>query len=389
MFMLASKFSHESSIDTMTQEGDDAKYRIIRKSVAFVTDDRVHSYELKVEKPGVYKMAMFRKRSGNDTNWWDYARNAVETCNVTCYGLSGVEDATVLCTLTRPRQGRARYILVYAHGNTWDLGTLHRPFRTGLKATGEASSVDDCMGVQDKRGRRSLLQIMADKLGCVVVAFEYPGYGERYSETSWPQNRKDHTINGDVNSLERAPRYMARVIEWACEKNAGLSCVVMGYSVGAAVTVECIKILQDRDIGQRIKCAVLMSSFWSLKGVVGNGIYEQVGLAGLKALGLLDAYDISRVIGSIHVPTIYVHGQRDDVCPTQGAYNMLYSRQPHAHSFNILGEARRRVGAKRVKVWGNHRDVLLHPSLYRVINRQVGEIFGGGALKTGVENKRA
>ena len=372
-------FSRKSSVLNILSEmneGDDDKYLIVRKSVAFITDDRVHSYELKVVKPGEYTIMFFKKRKDKSIGW-DYDSDAIEGYkSVKCYGLTGIGDATVLYTVTRPRNGRPKYVMVYAHGNTWDLGALHRPLSMGMRADGSVASVDDvCRNKQNLK--RSLVQHMADKLGCVVVSFEYPGYGERHSETNWPRGRAD-TINNDVNSLERAPRYMARVIEWAYNTfyvRDRLPCVVYGYSIGAAVAVECLVRVLPEHLKSWVQCNVMLAAFWSLNGVTGNGVYEKVALAGLRALGLLDAYDISRLIRDLDVPTVYVHGQRDDVCPMQGAYDMLYLRHPAAHSFNVLGPYKRKVGSRYVKVNSDHRDVLLHPLLYRVVKKQVGEIL--------------
>jgi predicted esterase len=195
----------------------------------------------------------------------------VYTSNLVTYTLTGI-----------PTSG----YIIYAHGNGWDLGTLHRPFKPHPADHSQQVST-----------QTSLPSMIADITNCCVVCFEFAGYG---TEDSSKVDAKQ-TINNLLQLL-----YIF--------ENRGKPVYLMGFSIGAAIIVESLKskIYVDG--------IILQSAVTKLSHIKGRNWIENYVLQSMKGL---DIFDMEKTLSESKIPVAFIHGSRDPLCPIQCALQVF------------------------------------------------------------------
>jgi acetyl esterase/lipase len=237
----------------------------------------------------------------------------------------------VTCAWPGRRGGGDDAVVLYAHGNGWDLGGLVRPFRPRPY---DPDSPQGLLG-----GDASLLQHLADCCGRQVVAFEYPGYGAG--------DPRDVSVDGAV-------RAMLAVHEWLAPRRV----VFYGFSVGAAIAAEAARrlLLNKRD-EPRLAGLFLQGSFASLLRTAPRGRARAFAMRALRAAGV-DALVTSRFVGGLPLPVAYAHGTEDAVCPIERARKMA-----------------ERGGNTSATLWApgaDHNDLPAHPAFAAFVRDAVG-----------------
>jgi len=241
-------------------------------------------------------------------------------------------------------------VILYAHGNKWDLGRLlERPFRPTGSATLKSSTAP-----------QSLLEIIADSGRVPVVAFEYPGFG-----ADAPGNV---SITGAVDAMLNV--YSHLVTKRVCRV------IVHGFSIGTGVTAAMVHRLHtDPQLASLPKPAgmILQSASESRMRMYTSSIMSK-GLMKLLRIGGADVYDTSKVIADlVEVPVVgFIHGAKDRRCAISGAKRM--ARQVEEN------------GAKQIVMtyWdahANHNDLPLRKGFSTFLEKFTGAVVRHGTLR--------
>lgn len=189
-------------------------------------------------------------------------------------------------------------IILYAHGNKWDLGRLlERPFRPTRHTTLPQSSSSS-----------SLLEIIAKGAHLPVIAFEYPGFGA--------DDKKNVSITGAVDAM----------LHVYSKLNDYRRVIVFGYSMGTGVTAEMVrKLHEDPKYATLPKPAgmVLQSAFESVLRTSEKDMIKKIMMRTLR-FGGYDAYPTHKFISKLTgVPLVaFIHGGNDKRTPIDGAKRM-------------------------------------------------------------------
>lgn len=164
-------------------------------------------------------------------------------------------------------------ILIYLHGNATDIGET-----------------------------RPLMEELALKTRCSVVAVEYPGYGAHRKTSATP--------GGCTEALVKVYRWLARTAPEVPR-------VILGHSIGTGVALDAMRHLTDTPP----RALVLLSPFRS----IGHMADRLVGIDGVRAL--VSAYNNEKAIRGVRVPTLIFHGALDPLIPLDHS-RQLYSASP-------------------------------------------------------------
>lgn len=321
--------------------------RAARDALVFERSGRVSSYEVSSASGRI----RFRRRRPftPPEAWDDHAPWAagfepeegppVERVRYTDHRGDSAREALV--TWTRPgprargRPGPRRTAVVYVHGNAWDLGTLHRPFRyrpgswdpaPGPRAGGAAA------------GRvRSLAQLVADAAGLPVAAVEFPGYG--------PEQGVRRV------SEEDAVRAVQAVCERAVAAGGAFDRLLLyGYSIGAGLAAATLKRMgvgrarPGSPAAARVCGLVMESAFTSAFATTRTPAAQRLLLRAARLRMLENRATLPKLGG---LPVAFIHGDADALCPL-------------AQARELFAAARNCVGVL-VAEGRDHNDVPTHP----------------------------
>jgi len=155
----------------------------------------------------------------------------------------------------------------------------------------------------------AVLATFAKRLKLSIVAYEYPGYsgaeGAASEETS-------------INSLDRVYRVLTR--EFGV---SGRDILLMGRSIGTGVSCQ---FAARHQLGG----LVLVSPFSSIRAVVEHG-GGMLGGSGASSL-ISQRFDSLSAMPLIQCPLLIFHGEKDEMCPVEGAQELLdASISPEKH----------------------------------------------------------
>jgi hypothetical protein len=167
-----------------------------------------------------------------------------------------------------------------------------------------------------------MLKHMRDQFKINVMALEYPGYGllSRMGPTEKLVNEVSLTVF----------RYLVDVVGVRYSQ-----IVLCGRSLGSGPAVH----LASK---YPVSGLILVSPFSSIKGAVKS-------IAGsLAALGFLECFPNDRVISNVSCPTLFIHGERDELIPMEHsvrlfkrcrARKLLVAPPNMEHNSNLFGDA--------------------------------------------------
>jgi pimeloyl-ACP methyl ester carboxylesterase len=308
-------------------------YPYISKQLAFNLSNQVHSYTIQYKYSTPYLTMYARNINGRLCDPWNRTRK-IPCKHVHCKTIYSNDEHRhrILVSITRPtiRNKQPNGIIVYAHGKSHDLGMLHRPVDNEIfyyihKTQGSRANEERLLAEPDHNNKPSFLQKLANASRCIIVAFEYPGYG--YDTC----NDKDIT---------KPSEYLCHVLKWVTTKYK-LPIIVHGFSVGAAIVVRALYqlkyILRDSTSCNRIIGLILDSCFVSMTEVTPDTIFTKYMFAAVKSLGLITPfYTIKDILPSLDVPISFIHSRRDELCPLWKAKKYLFNKYPHVFSISII-----------------------------------------------------
>lgn len=210
--------------------------------------------------------------------------------------------------------------------NGW-FAEARRPRAVVLYAEGNAGNIT---------GRRWVIGLFRERLGCSVLLFDYRGYGR--SEGS-------PTIEGVLADARAARRWLAGRTGVAEQE-----IVLVGHSLGGAVAVD----LAARDGARGL---VLENTFASLADVSERHFGR---LTRLLVAGRLDSVS---VIGDYRGPLLQTHGDADQVVPYESARRLFDAAVGPKSFVEVPG--------------GDHNDAPARAYL-DALDRFLGELPGGG-----------
>lgn len=185
------------------------------------------------------------------------------------YGWSYFKIASTPCIFF-PVKG-ARQVLIYSHANHEDMWREH-----------------------------TVLAKFATSLNIAVLAYEYPGYSGSEGSAS------EETV---LISLDRVYRVLTR--EFGVDAS---DIILMGRSIGTGVSCQ---FAARHQLGGLI----LVSPFTSIRAVVehGGGMFGGSGASSL----ISERFDSLSAMSSIQCPTLIFHGEKDEMCPVDGAQELI------------------------------------------------------------------
>ncbi|KAK0419640.1 hypothetical protein QR680_014249 [Steinernema hermaphroditum] len=193
--------------------------------------------------------------------------------NATTFVLDTKQKNQLLCIWVRSPLARTGRVILFSQGNSSDLGNLIHPNRDSLLAMSIYYSAD-------------------------VVAYDYSGFG--YS-TGSPSEKN---IYADVQAVyDHIKKEYGEYVE----------IILMGYSMGTAASIDLASKRPENLVG-----LVLVAPFTSGMRLVRQKPHDA------KA-GFLDRFLSFEKAPRINVPTLIVHGRRDEVVPIEHSY-ALHSR---------------------------------------------------------------
>uniref|UniRef100_A0A0G4HHR8 Peptidase S9 prolyl oligopeptidase catalytic domain-containing protein n=1 Tax=Chromera velia CCMP2878 TaxID=1169474 RepID=A0A0G4HHR8_9ALVE len=192
----------------------------------------------------------------------------------------------------RPQRTPRRFTLLFSHGNGEDIGLLmHSQF----------------------------LNRLANVTGCALLAYEYPGYS---AADGTPSERNCY-------------KAVQAAAEWL-EKEKGVrkeDIVVVGRSLGSGPSVD----LCSKSPGQYAGLA-LISPIESGARAVFNKTTSRVGY-------LMDIFRNYEKISKCKVPTLIMHGDKDEVVPVENGQNLwgLVNEQDQFKAIWIPGKGHNNI----------------------------------------------
>lgn len=197
------------------------------------------------------------------------------------------------------RTDREDLVILYAHGNKWDLGRLlKRPFTPRTPPRGD-----------QKTDPRSLLQIISEGSKLPVVAFEYPGFGA--------DDEENLSITGSVDAMLAAYKRLIK---------RGRRVIVFGFSMGTGITAEMVRRLHHDDCCRSLQKPVgmiLQSASESVLRTSTVSFPKRMAMLAYRMAGY-DVYETSDFIATLtDVPVVgFIHGKHDTRSPIAGAKTM-------------------------------------------------------------------
>jgi pimeloyl-ACP methyl ester carboxylesterase len=195
-------------------------------------------------------------------------------------GSDSVRMPKIPCMLYSPPYG-AKFFMIWCHGNGCDIGSMH-----------------------------ILLKALSRRLDSHVLIFEFPSYGLCQGPTE--SNRE--TID---NHAERAYSFVHETLHWPTNR-----ILIYGHSIGSGTACH---IASKKPIGGLI----LQSPYIS----IGNLIREKIGFLGLLFGG--SYWDNLKAMKYIHCPTLFIHGQRDNLIPPQHSQT-LHDSLAHVENKQLI-----------------------------------------------------
>lgn len=242
----------------------------------------------------------------------------------------GDSGRTAMVTWTRPKRPLPqlrRTAVIYVHGNAYDLGSLHRPYRYRPYSWNPAPDLPD---------RRDLVQLLADAASCDVVAVEFPGYG--------PEQGTRRV------SAEDTVRALQAVCEAVIAAGAHDHLVFYGYSIGAALAAATLKRMgvgradPPSPAAPRVRALVMEGAFTSAFETTRTPVAQQ-RLLRAGGLRMLDNLSTLPKLGEL--PVAFIHCDADPLCPL-------------AQTRKLFRAARNCVGVL-VAEGRDHNDLPTHP----------------------------
>ncbi|CAF3732317.1 unnamed protein product [Rotaria sp. Silwood1] len=185
------------------------------------------------------------------------------------------------CMLYSPSR-EAKFFIIWCHGNGCDIGSMH-----------------------------TLLIALSRRLDSHVLIFEYPSYG--LCQGSTEANRE--TID---NHAERAYSFVHETLHWPTNR-----ILIYGHSIGSGTACH---IASTKHIGGLI----LQSPYTSINSL----IREKVGFLGYLVGG--SYWNNLNAMKNINCPTLFIHGQRDNLIPSQHSQTLHDSLTHIRHKQLIL-----------------------------------------------------
>ena len=300
------------------------------KHIAFSPSDKVHSYSIINET----LMLLERKSTGTQESPWiknsfiekrypiyktpfddnvahylTFLRKQINRDNMTM-------SETIHYTVTYPKNEKPKHVILYAKGNTWDLGSFLRPFRP------DPSTLVGQDEPNDNGEDPSLSQMIADATDSIIISFEYPGYGIE---------------DPYLVDIVQAPLFMAQMIQEVSTK-FNLPLILMGYSIGTAVTVHALAYLKahNKNVYAKVVGMILQSPFASFQEIGSDHFIERIAIEFLKTMPI---YNTDKIIHELDIPIIFLHGAKDTTCPVHPAFSDLYQAYNNSIAFYIQRHA--------------------------------------------------
>eukprot|EP00811_Abedinium_folium_P004303 NODE_13961_length_1136_cov_6.350842.p1 GENE.NODE_13961_length_1136_cov_6.350842~~NODE_13961_length_1136_cov_6.350842.p1 ORF type:complete len:344 (+),score=108.67 NODE_13961_length_1136_cov_6.350842:84-1115(+) len=175
----------------------------------------------------------------------------------------------------------------------------------------------------------------ANRWGLGFFAVEYPGYGAAAGSPS------------ERSIYEAAERLITHLVSPEGLRVQPDDVVLVGMSIGCAVAIE----MARRGFGTRL---VLISPFTSLKAMAAAAFPIAAPAIYIFPFMLLDKFDNLGKVGGLHLPTLVLHGTRDEIVPFK-----------HGEELAALID-----GAEFVPVAGGmHNDLLAPPHGQMLLSR--------------------
>ncbi|CAF0971977.1 unnamed protein product [Rotaria sordida] len=195
-------------------------------------------------------------------------------------GSDSIRMPKIPCMLYSPSCA-AKFFMIWCHGNGCDIGSMDM-----------------------------LLAALSRRLDSHILIFEFPSYGLCQGPTE--PNRE--TID---NHAERAYSFVHETLHWPTNR-----ILIYGHSIGSGTACH---IASTKPIGGLI----LQSPYTSIKSL----IREKVGLFGYLVGG--SYWDNLKVMKNIHCPILFIHGQRDNLIPSQHSQT-LYDSLTHVENKQLV-----------------------------------------------------
>jgi len=181
------------------------------------------------------------------------------------------ETPAIPCMLYSPSQ-EARAFIIWCHGNGCDIGSMDMTFTA-----------------------------LSRRLQAHVLAFEYPSYGLLKGITSTPS---EASIN---NHAQCAYSFVRDTLKWPTNR-----IIIYGHSIGSGAA--CFL-----SATQPVGALILQSPFTSISKL----IREKIGFLSNIVNG--SWWDNYKAMEHISCPTLFIHGQRDNLIPSQHSETLYNS----------------------------------------------------------------
>ena len=192
------------------------------------------------------------------------------------------ETPSIPCMFYSPSRN-ARLFIIWCHGNSSDIGSMDQA-----------------------------CTVLSRQLQAHVLTFEYPSYGLLIGKTSTPS---EASIN---NHAQCAYAFVRDTFKWPTDR-----IIIYGHSIGSGPACH---LAATQPVGGLI----LQSPYTSIK----NLIQEKVGflLSNVVNRSFWDNYEaMTRII----CPTLFIHGQYDDLIPSKHS-EILYNSFKHTNNKHIV-----------------------------------------------------
>jgi fermentation-respiration switch protein FrsA (DUF1100 family) len=192
------------------------------------------------------------------------------------------ETPSIPCMLYSPSRD-ARLFIIWCHGNGCDIGSMDKTWTA-----------------------------LSRRLQAHVLIFEYPSYGLLIGNTSSPS---EASIN---NHAQCAYAFVRDTFKWPTDR-----IIIYGHSIGSGPACH---LASTQPVGGLI----LLSPFTSIK----NLIQEKIGflLSNVVSRSFWDNYE---AMTRITCPTLFIHGQRDNLIPSKHS-EILYDSFKHTNNKHIV-----------------------------------------------------